>query len=379
MKKIIAVSERSGFTLLELIVYLVLFGIVGTLAASVLSFALRGKTAVGRLNEVQVTAQRTLEQIIDRVHTALAINDASSTLSLKMSDSSKDPTIYALAGGAVTIKEGSAAAVPVTPPSTVVTALTFGKAQNPTVSITNGLVGWWPFDEGAGASTTDASGNGNTGTINGATWTSGKLGQALQFDGVSDNVQIAYAPSINNLNSVTYSAWVYPRSAGGSSTGNVMTKRQIQQIYISGGKWRYFETCNGPNLTRTSATSVTYNQWQHIVVTLNGTLKASDLHIYRDGILDDGVDGGDGGTHQDNFGYPQTIGAYWSNGQYPFDGLIDDVRIYNRVLSDAEIESLFRTKPNDSVQITVTSGYNNGDGTADPNTVYTLRTTALPL
>jgi hypothetical protein len=68
------------------------------------------------------------------VHTATVINDASSTLSLKMADGSKDPTIIALSSGTVTIKEGAGAANAITPLTIFVTALTFSKQDNPSPS-----------------------------------------------------------------------------------------------------------------------------------------------------------------------------------------------------------------------------------------------------
>ena len=66
--------------------------------------------------------------------------------------------------------------------------------DNPTGEVlgatTNGLVGYWNFDEGTGTTAADSSGSGNNGTlVNGSTWTAGKVGNgALQFDGVDDSV-----------------------------------------------------------------------------------------------------------------------------------------------------------------------------------------------
>jgi len=121
----------SGFTLIELILYFAIFGIVATLGVSVFSYALKGRTTVRKLGEVQVNVQRATDQIVEKVHTSLTINDASSTLSLKMSDSAKDPTIFALSSGAITIQEGTSTAVAITPDTIVVTSLTFTKITNP--------------------------------------------------------------------------------------------------------------------------------------------------------------------------------------------------------------------------------------------------------
>src|SRR6185436_12673843 len=77
-----------------------------------------------------------------------------------------------------------------------------------------GLVAAYGFDEGTGSTTADASGNGNTGTITDATWTtSGKFGGALVFDGSSALVTIADAPGLNLTTAMTLMAWVKPSAA----------------------------------------------------------------------------------------------------------------------------------------------------------------------
>src|SRR3990167_9799803 len=79
---------------------------------------------------------------------------------------------------------------------------------------TSGLVGYWTFDEGSGTTANDSSGNNNTGAlINGPTWTTGKIGGALSFDGVDDRVSTG-AFSIGSTN-FSMSGWV-KQSAGGT-------------------------------------------------------------------------------------------------------------------------------------------------------------------
>lgn len=117
--------------MVELILYFAIFGIVATLGVSVFSFALKGRTAVRQLAEVHVNTQHAVEQIVDRVHVAVTINDASSTLNLKMSDSAKDPTVFALSSGAITIQEGTSTASAITPSTVVVSSLSFTKITNP--------------------------------------------------------------------------------------------------------------------------------------------------------------------------------------------------------------------------------------------------------
>ncbi|OHB22859.1 MAG: hypothetical protein A2939_03565 [Parcubacteria group bacterium RIFCSPLOWO2_01_FULL_48_18] len=120
----------KGFSLIELIVYFAIFGIAATLALSVFNFALEGKIAVRQMTEVHLNAQRTLEQIVERVRFSQTITDASSTLQLAMASSSINPTIFGLSSGAITIKEGTGAAVSITPSTIYVSSLAFTKITN---------------------------------------------------------------------------------------------------------------------------------------------------------------------------------------------------------------------------------------------------------
>src|SRR5262249_3622588 len=90
---------------------------------------------------------------------------------------------------------------------------------------TTGLVGAWSFNAGSGPTVTDSSGNGNNGTISGATWTtSGKYGSALLFNGVSDWVTVNDANTLDLTNALTMEAWVKPSSL--SNFTNVIMKER---------------------------------------------------------------------------------------------------------------------------------------------------------
>ena len=75
-----------------------------------------------------------------------------------------------------------------------------------------GLVGLWHFDEGNGTTAADSSDYGNDGTIHGATWTTGKPGSALKFDGNDDYVDCGNDPSLDIDEEITIMAWVKPNS-----------------------------------------------------------------------------------------------------------------------------------------------------------------------
>ena len=87
-----------------------------------------------------------------------------------------------------------------------------------------GLVAAFGFEEGTGSTTADASGNGNTGTISGATWTTqGRFGQALSFNGSSSRVSVAAAASLNLGAAMTLEGWITPRprrAAGARSSSD---------------------------------------------------------------------------------------------------------------------------------------------------------------
>lgn len=125
---------RKGFTILEFVIYILIFGIVSTLGAAVFNFATKAKIYAGELSEVQVNATRALSEIVGAVHSASGINGASSTLSLAMSSSTLNPTIFSLSGGAILEKQGSGAAASTTPSTITISALTFTLLSNPSPS-----------------------------------------------------------------------------------------------------------------------------------------------------------------------------------------------------------------------------------------------------
>src|SRR3989338_10278943 len=82
-----------------------------------------------------------------------------------------------------------------------------------------GQVAAYNFDEASGSTLADSSGNNNTGTlINGPTWTTGKIGGALNFDGVDDYVDLGNPLSMRPINQITISAWINPTDVSTSKT-----------------------------------------------------------------------------------------------------------------------------------------------------------------
>src|SRR6185295_5714088 len=95
-----------------------------------------------------------------------------------------------------------------------------------------GLVAAYGFNEGTGSTVTDASGSGNVGTINGATWTTqGKFGSALTFNGIDNLVVIPGSASLNVSTAMTLSGWIYPTAA--QSGWRTILQREVNAYYLN--------------------------------------------------------------------------------------------------------------------------------------------------
>jgi hypothetical protein len=207
-------------------------------------------------------------------------------------------------------------------------------AQNP-----NGLVAAFGFNEGSGVQVNDASGQSNTGTISSATWsTAGKFGSALSFNGTSSWVTVADAASLDFTTGMTLEAWVNPNI--GSAWRTVILKENVDtfsySLYSANSASRpagFVHTNADIALNGTSA--VALNTWTHLAVTYDGAM----MRMFMNGVQvsTKAVTGaaavGDGALR---------IGGNAIWGEY-FRGLIDEVRVYNRALTAAEIQTDMNT------------------------------------
>ncbi len=223
-----------------------------------------------------------------------------------------------------------------------------------------GLVLYLPFDEGSGDKTKDVSGNNNDGKLIGSPkWVDGKIGKALEFSGKENKnyVEIADNPSLNPQNEITCSAWIYYDNFVGS--GGIISK------YIGAGNQRSYTihmhhdninalasdiSADGTyNAGVTAVSALTDkdtlkpNTWQHIAM----TFKASKfIRLYIDGVMKGETDASVVNKLFDNnvpliIGNDFQIGGQHRAGQpREFTGKIDEVVIFNRALSDAEIKSV---------------------------------------
>jgi hypothetical protein len=210
----------------------------------------------------------------------------------------------------------------------------------------SGLVAAWGFEEGAGTTTTDVSGSNLIGTISGASWSAaGRFGNALSFDGVNDWVTVADNNVLDLTTGMTIEAWVNPTINNGWET--ILMKETTGELAYalysdnngndSGGPRRPAVWIRqGGTSYGTAGTSQTpVGNWTHIAATYDGSV----LRIYENGLLANSLSriGSINVT-----GSPLRMGgnSVWSEW---FNGLIDEVRIYNRALSAAEIQSDMNT------------------------------------
>ena len=213
----------------------------------------------------------------------------------------------------------------------------------------SGLVGYWKLDEGSGTTAADSSGFGNTGTLyNGPTWVDGMHGKGLSFDGATNFVQVEDSASLDMTTQISIEGWVYPRALVDSSgyDSHIISKCDLSDgthRYNIGthrsGKWFYnaYTGVEGTGL-RLSNAAVSLNKWTYLAMTYDG----SAIDLYIDGLLDSSY--AQSGpilttTAPLGIGSKQT-GAYGGPVKAAFfNGIIDEVRIYNKALSQQEIQT----------------------------------------
>jgi len=198
------------------------------------------------------------------------------------------------------------------------------------------LVGYWKLDETSGTTAHDASGNGQDGTLNGdPQWVSGILGGALEFDGDGDYVDIGNDPIFNITGQITVACWIKV---------NQFTINWQAIFTMGDDSWRLQRQTTTDNLcwACTGVTGTPGNWWLHGNVNVNdgqwhhaaGVYDGLKYYLYVDGELDVSKDtSGSMSTST----YPVMIGANAQQTGREFDGLIDDVRVYKRALTETEI------------------------------------------
>jgi hypothetical protein len=237
--------------------------------------------------------------------------------------------------------------------------------------LTSGLVGWWKINEATavhGTTIADSSGSGNNGTLStgdGATEKSavGEFSKAISFDGVDDYVDVGNSDIFDSNLQYTYSAWIYPktitsgykaiivhRNSGASSVVGLWAEND--SLYVSVKNDGRKSTVTGNVFT------LALNTWQHVVLTVDagGVVKVwlNSVSVTVGTIVGPFTD----------FDTPLYIGRHYGSSPQYWNGLIDDVRIYNRALSAGEVANLYALR-NETIEIEHCFQAQDADTTVD--------------
>ena len=188
---------------------------------------------------------------------------------------------------------------------------------NLTADLNEGLVAHYPFSGNAN----DESGNGNNGTVNGATLTNDRFGNedcAYSFDGEDDYIDI----NIFNLNSFTISLWMKSSQTNFPHYGANLFSNQIARHLIRLNSDGMIYLSNNPSV-------INDNEWHFIVIAINNSFR----QCFVDNVFSEY-------NFLGTFNGETVLGFDYGYGSY-YSGIIDDVRIYNRALSDEEIQELY--------------------------------------
>jgi hypothetical protein len=212
---------------------------------------------------------------------------------------------------------------------------------------TSGLVAHYTFDDGTGI---DSSGNGNDATlVNGPMSTTRDTNAALSFDGGNDHLNLGAATSLNITGALTLSVWVKPNNVAGPA--QVLVSKESYRSAASAQQWVLalntfggekdfnFEVSNGTKIlgkVSVGDAAVT-GEWTHVAGTYNGS---DQVCLYINGVSIGCTTSPEFGTLRSGPSNPKIATNSWFTQQY-YTGALDDVRIYSRALSAAEISEVY--------------------------------------
>jgi hypothetical protein len=240
-----------------------------------------------------------------------------------------------------------------------------------------GLVAAYAFSEGSGTTVSDQTGKGHTGTLTNATWsTAGKYGNALSFNGTNAWVTIADAADLDLTTGMTVEAWVQP-TVNASKWSVAVIKEQPSDpandlsyaLYAANGASNppsvhgLFGSGGGADKSAVGTSTLPINTWTHLAGTYDGTA----LRLYVNGVL--------AATLAQAGSLTTTTGALRIGGDASnefFTGLIDEVRVYNRALSQTEIQTDMGTPLANPPSVTSQSPANGATNVATNGTVQAV-------
>ena len=249
------------------------------------------------------------------------------------------------------------------------------RKSNTSVAVLN-----MPFNSNVSENTTNAvadfSTYGNNGTLGGGDsnkmpiWSnSGEVGGAYSFDGVNDYIKVSNSPEMNITDNITLSAWVKTKYIG--TEQKIMNREfsvsQGYELFLDAGGHAYFRL--GTTGSTTSPV-LSADQWYYVVGTFDKDAGSNNIKLYINGILNSSSTGTGSITDYENDLY---IGTRES-ATAPFNGTIDEVKIYNYSLSPEQIKANYEAGlAGHGNNILVSQETNKGDywsAAATPSDVY---------
>jgi len=220
------------------------------------------------------------------------------------------------------------------------------QSQNQLI-VSNGLVSYWSFNDGAGTTALDFSGNRNNGTMTSTvSWADGRIGGGLKFvigTGITSSVNVAANSTYIDTPACSYTAWVKAVGFTAASTYcTIIGKKEVATlnyfVVFARNTGRLACYCYGnANISYdNTGTAMVVNTWYHVAMTYSS---ADGLRGYLNGVQDgtaaaNGTIKVSGGT--------AAIGSYFPNYMdRGWNGWIDDVRVYNRAITAAEVQQLY--------------------------------------
>ena len=223
-------------------------------------------------------------------------------------------------------------------------------AKSTDTAVVASLVGRWAMDESIGAAAGDSSGLGNVAALSGTTWTTGKIGQGLSFNGTSSSASIANSASLQMDGAFSISTWVKMDTFSSNWANNwrgIMSQGDPSGSTPTGWELGTYSNVNDPTVgfffrraisggavSVYGSTNLVAGQWYHVSVVWDGV---NSTKLY--------VDGTQVASTYNTLMTPASTSAVLLGTRAPaqgglFSGLIDDARVYNGVLSASAITDL---------------------------------------
>jgi hypothetical protein len=210
----------------------------------------------------------------------------------------------------------------------------------------------WKFDESGGANALDSIAVHHGSLANGPSWSAGLVDGALEFDGVDDRVDVVADAGLDNLfdGGATLSGWVYASGWGEAGFGRIADKSDAENpaagwllsldgtdqainfdVAFSGGSGRW----------QSPAGSISLNTWHHVTLVYNSKSTLNDPVIYIDGVVQILTESAaPSGTVNLDQAHDLTLGNHSAASTRTFDGRLDDIRLYDRMLSTSQVIEL---------------------------------------